>query len=71
MTLADTVVLMKDGLVVQKGTPEELYSEPRNTFVAGFVGTPQINLVECGLKDKEALDYLDSGDFILPVPIDL
>lgn len=71
MTLADTVVLMKDGLVVQKGTPEELYSEPRNTFVAGFVGTPQINLVECGLKDKGTLNLLDSGDFVLPVSMDL
>lgn len=49
MTLADRIVLMKDGKVVQEGTPNDLYGGPINTFVAGFVGTPRINFLTCQL----------------------
>ncbi|MGB4426726.1 MAG: ABC transporter ATP-binding protein [Limnochordia bacterium] len=50
MTLADKIVLMQDGKVIQEGTPSELYRRPQNTFVAGFVGTPRINFLECTLS---------------------
>ena len=40
MSMADTVVLMKDGHIQQVGAPEDLYSRPNNTFVAEFVGAP-------------------------------
>ena len=53
MTLADRIVLMKDGKVVQEGTPNELYGRPINTFVAGFVGTPRINFLTCELSIKD------------------
>lgn len=43
MTLGDRIVIMKDGLVQQIDTPVEVYNKPRNLFVAGFIGTPQMN----------------------------
>ncbi len=46
MSMADMVVLMKDGHIQQTGTPEELYYKPANTFVAEFVGAPPMALIE-------------------------
>lgn len=46
MTLADRVVVMKQGIVQQVGTPTEIYDRPANTFVAGFIGSPAMNLLE-------------------------
>ena len=46
MTLADRVVVMSRGIVQQVGTPSEIYDRPANTFVAGFIGSPAMNLVE-------------------------
>ncbi len=46
MSMADTVVLMKDGHIQQVGSPEDLYSRPNNTFVAEFVGAPPMALIE-------------------------
>ena len=43
MTLADRIVIMKDGYIQQIGTPQEVFDHPVNTFVAGFIGTPQMN----------------------------
>ncbi len=51
MTLADRVVIMKQGIVQQVGTPVEIYDNPANTFVAGFIGSPAMNLMEGDLKD--------------------
>jgi len=46
MTLADRVVVMNRGEIQQIGTPDEIYSDPANTFVAGFIGSPPMNLIE-------------------------
>ena len=46
MTLADRVVVMNQGIVQQVGTPVEIYNDPANTFVAGFIGSPAMNLME-------------------------
>ncbi|RFP85847.1 sn-glycerol-3-phosphate ABC transporter ATP-binding protein UgpC [Rhodobacteraceae bacterium 63075] len=46
MTLADRVVVMKQGIVQQVGTPTDIYDTPANTFVAGFIGSPAMNLIE-------------------------
>lgn len=46
MTLADRVVVMNKGIIQQVGEPKEIYNNPANTFVAGFMGTPAMNLVE-------------------------
>ena len=50
MTLADRVVVMKQGVVQQVGTPTEIYDNPANTFVAGFIGSPAMNLLEGTLE---------------------
>ena len=46
MTMADKIVVMRDGVIEQIGTPAEIYESPRNTFIAAFVGAPEINIVE-------------------------
>ncbi len=51
MTLADRVVIMKQGVVQQVGTPVEIYDKPANTFVAGFIGNPAMNLMEGSLSN--------------------
>ncbi len=51
MTLADRVVVMRAGVVQQVGTPTEIYDVPANTFVAGFIGSPAMNLLEGALKN--------------------
>jgi multiple sugar transport system ATP-binding protein len=47
MSMADRIVIMDHGLIQQVGTPQEVYSKPSNTFVAGFIGSPPMNLLEC------------------------
>ena len=49
MTLGDRVVIMKDGFIQQIGTPQQVFDEPENMFVAGFIGTPQMNFFEARL----------------------
>ncbi|KIT16907.1 ABC transporter ATP-binding protein [Jannaschia aquimarina] len=51
MTLADRVVVMKAGIVQQVGTPTEIYDQPQNTFVAGFIGSPAMNLMAGEIRD--------------------
>ncbi len=51
MTLADRVVVMNKGIVQQVGTPVDIYDKPQNTFVASFIGSPAMNLIEGELKD--------------------
>jgi glycerol transport system ATP-binding protein len=50
LTFAEKVMVMKDGVVVQAGTPEELYQNPRTPFVGYFIGTPGMNILECELQ---------------------
>ena len=50
MTMADRIVVMKDGYVLQVGTPRELYFDPVNVFVAGFIGEPPMNFVRAAVK---------------------
>ncbi len=49
MTLVDRIVIMRDGYIQQIGTPQEVFHHPRNLFVAGFIGTPQMNLFDANL----------------------
>jgi multiple sugar transport system ATP-binding protein len=64
MTLADRVVVLRDGMIEQVGTPLELYDRPANQFVAQFIGTPQMNLVAAKLVPQL------SGAFSIPLPAD-
>ena len=52
MTLGDRIVIMKDGFVQQIGTPQEVFEKPINIFVAGFIGTPQMNFFNARLEKK-------------------
>ncbi len=54
MTMADRIVVLKDGVIEQVGTPLELYDRPRNAFVAGFIGSPSMNLLS-GRIDRESV----------------
>jgi multiple sugar transport system ATP-binding protein len=51
MTLGDRLVVMRDGVIQQVGTPEELYERPANVFVAGFIGAPSMNVMPGRLDD--------------------
>lgn len=51
MTLATRIVVMNEGTIQQSGTPLEIYQRPANRFVAGFMGSPPINIVEAGIDD--------------------
>ena len=59
LTFADYVTVIKDGRVIQEGTPEELHSEPTSPFIGYFIGSPGMNLLECTRKDET----LDFGEF--------
>ncbi|MGB3976322.1 MAG: sn-glycerol-3-phosphate ABC transporter ATP-binding protein UgpC [bacterium] len=51
MTMGDRIVILKDGVLQQAGTPMEVYRYPRNVFVAGFIGSPSMNLLKAKVKD--------------------
>lgn len=57
MTMADRIVIMKDGVVQQIGTPQEVYNNPVNEFVAGFIGSPAMNFFNVTLKDGMITDH--------------
>ena len=50
MTLADRIVVLNEGVIMQAGSPRELYSNPQNKFVAEFIGSPKMNLMPCREK---------------------
>ncbi|MDE6759198.1 MAG: sn-glycerol-3-phosphate ABC transporter ATP-binding protein UgpC [Lachnospiraceae bacterium] len=65
MTMADRIVIMKDGVVQQVGAPMELYEHPANRFVAGFIGSPQMNFYQVKLEGK-ALVFNGGDKVVLP-----
>jgi len=65
MTLADRIVVLKDGLVMQTGTPADLYKRPDNLFVAQFIGSPKMNIMPCHLEgDEYLLPSARSGEYV-------
>ncbi|OED40441.1 ABC transporter ATP-binding protein [Chromatiales bacterium (ex Bugula neritina AB1)] len=54
ITMADQVVVMREGRVEQAGTPREIYESPATSFVAGFIGTPPMNLIDCALLNGQS-----------------
>ena len=61
MTLADRIAVMKDGVVQQLGTPNEIYDNPANQFVAGFMGSPPMNFIPCEVNSDGSLAIDASG----------
>ncbi len=60
MTLGDRIVVMKDGFIQQIGTPQEVFNHPLNLFVAGFIGTPQMNYFDARLIKKNGKYAVDA-----------
>ena len=61
MTLGDRIVIMKDGFIQQIGTPQEVFNHPYNLFVAGFIGTPQMNMFDAKLVKKDGKYAVEVG----------
>ena len=61
MTLGDRIVIMRDGYIQQIGTPQEVFNNPRNLFVAGFIGTPQMNFFDAKLTEESGKYFVELG----------
>jgi multiple sugar transport system ATP-binding protein len=68
MTMGTRIVVMKEGIVQQVGEPLELYNNPVNLFVAGFIGSPAMNLLEARLIEENGVLILRSESFQLAIP---
>ena len=68
MTMADKIVVMKDGLIQQIGSPLTLYNDPDNLFVAGFIGSPPMNFMPVTIKKDGVKMIADEGEFRIEVP---
>ncbi|NBK39443.1 sn-glycerol-3-phosphate ABC transporter ATP-binding protein UgpC [Pseudomonas soli] len=71
MTLGDKVAVMKDGIIQQFGTPQQIYNDPANLFVASFIGSPPMNFIPVRLmkQDGRVLALLDSGQARCELPL--
>jgi multiple sugar transport system ATP-binding protein len=69
MTLADKIVVLKDGLVQQIGTPMSLYHEPCNAFVAGFLGAPSMNFLDVDVQAVQGNRVLVANDALKPTEV--
>ena len=67
MTMASRIVVMKDGYIMQVGSPKEIYDHPNNMFVAGFIGTPPMNFIH-GRVSKEGI--FTAGKHTIEIPQD-
>jgi multiple sugar transport system ATP-binding protein len=72
MTMADRIVILRDGVIEQIGTPGELYRAPANQFVAGFIGAPTMNFIEGSVENEGDDSLFRMGDSVLirlPCPV--
>jgi hypothetical protein len=69
MTLGTRIVVMKDGIVQQVDTPQNLYNKPCNQFVAGFIGSPQMNFLDAEVEVKGNDVFLNVENYTLKVPV--
>lgn len=68
MTMGDRVAVLSHGVIQQVGTPGELYDHPQNKHVAGFIGSPAMNFIECKLVKKDGKIWIDGKGFTVKVP---
>ncbi|MBK8046947.1 MAG: ABC transporter ATP-binding protein [Anaerolineales bacterium] len=68
MTMASRIAVMKDGLLQQIDSPQQLYDHPGNVFVAGFIGSPSMNFFDATLVESDGKLEVNSGGFRLEVP---
>ena len=67
MTMADKIVVMHDGIIEQTGTPLDLYNKPANLFVAGFIGSPKMNFLDCSSIPESVKKLAPKGAFTFGV----
>lgn len=70
MTMGTRIVVMKDGLIQQVDSPQEIYRNPANMFVAGFIGSPQMNFIHGKLEEKDGRVYFLVGEDGILLPED-
>jgi multiple sugar transport system ATP-binding protein len=70
MTMGTRIAVMKDGILQQLDTPQNLYDNPVNTFVAGFIGSPAMNFFDSKIVGTRDEMFIDAGSFRLPAPAD-
>jgi multiple sugar transport system ATP-binding protein len=70
MTMADKIVVMKNGIIQQIGGPLELYNSPVNRFVAGFIGSPPMNFINVQIKEENGKYYIVEDNQQLEIPQD-
>ncbi len=63
LTMADRIAVMRDGVLQQLDTPQQLYDHPRNVFVAGFIGSPSMNFFDATVTGTKDEMYIDTGGF--------
>lgn len=68
MTMADRIVVMKDGRIMQADTPYVLYNHPQNMFTAGFIGSPRMNFITCTVNSAGKSISLSFGDCEINLP---
>ena len=68
MTMGDRIVVMRDGIIQQFDTPQNLYNHPKNIFVAGFIGSPQMNFIDSVIKKKNNSYYAEFLDYSIKLP---
>jgi multiple sugar transport system ATP-binding protein len=68
MTMGDRIVVMRNGFIQQVGTPMEVYNQPTNQFVAGFIGSPPMNFLDARLVQDNGTIKLDLNGTHLPLP---
>ena len=68
MTLGTRIVVMKDGVIQQVDTPQNLYEKPCNLFVAGFMGSPQMNFLDATVKVSGDVAHLEIAGHSIPLP---
>jgi multiple sugar transport system ATP-binding protein len=71
MTMADKIVVMQGGHIEQVGSPLEVYDRPANTFVAGFIGSPAMNLLDAVIRHEDGRVYAEVEGAFLPLDADL
>ncbi len=71
MTMGTRIVVMKDGFIQQVDTPQNLYSHPANVFVAGFIGSPQMNFIDAtivNVGDKIGVKFGNENEYVIELP---
>ena len=67
MTMGTRIVILRHVMIQQVGEPLTIYNQPKNKFIAGFIGSPAMNFIACRVVEENSALYLDCGDFSIPL----